>query len=74
MPINEESRTPIGTTTVSNFDGPGPFMAIVRNHLDTPLPPARKYFFSLSCPFKVSVSAVQNSRVEYSRVQYSTVQ
>lgn len=35
MPINEESRTPIGTTTVSNFDGPGPFMAIVRNHLDT---------------------------------------
>ena len=31
----QENRTPIGGQKISSFDGPGPFMAIVRNHLDS---------------------------------------
>ena len=35
MPANTGSRGSEQQSKISNFDGPGPFVAIVRNHLDT---------------------------------------
>ena len=31
----QDTRTPEVQQKSSSFDGPGPFMAIVRNHIDT---------------------------------------
>jgi hypothetical protein len=35
MTTNQETRSPSNTAKVSKIDGPGPFEAIVRNHLDS---------------------------------------